>query len=105
MRQLGRRTGLATLKDAQVFGYRRFDLDQRYLALAWWRWAQRCVMNVFSTPVDHSNSSRARRTQGDGHLAAASRLQPSEACAAPKWDPASKVCLRPRPLNARRKSD
>jgi Mg2+-importing ATPase len=38
-------------------------------------------MNVFSTPVDHSDSSRARRTQGDGHLAAASRLQPSEACA------------------------
>jgi hypothetical protein len=32
MRQLGRRTGLAMLKDAQVFGYRRFDLDQRYLA-------------------------------------------------------------------------
>jgi Mg2+-importing ATPase len=38
-------------------------------------------MNVFSTPPDHSDSSRARRTQGDGHLAAASRLQPSEACA------------------------
>jgi P-type Mg2+ transporter len=38
-------------------------------------------MKVSSKRVDHSDSSPARRTPGDGHLAAASRLQPAEACA------------------------
>src|SRR6516164_8164616 len=41
----------------------------------------RWVMNVVSKPIDHSDSSRARRSLGDGHLTAASRLQPTEACA------------------------
>jgi hypothetical protein len=37
-------------------------------------------MNVFSKPVDHSDST-VRRPPGDDHLAVVSQLQPGEACA------------------------
>ena len=39
------------------------------------------VFSIFSTPLDPADSSRPHRVPGDGHLAAASRLQPAQACA------------------------
>jgi P-type Mg2+ transporter len=40
------------------------------------------VFSIFSTPLDPTDSSRPHRVPGDGHLAAASRQQPVEACTA-----------------------